>query len=78
MSIKKVYIKINSLKELEDRMRNWCQALDFIEYNISNESFKTHYKVQEISYNDIIVLLDKNNSSYYWVKWDGNKLKERL
>jgi len=76
--MKKVYVKVNSLKELQTRMNQWCQSLDFIEYNISNLSFETHYKVQEISYEDIIVLLDENNQSYYWVKWDGHKLEERL
>jgi len=76
--MKKVYVKVNSLKELRTRMNQWCQSLDFIEYNISNLSFETHYKVQEISYEDTIVLLDENNQSYYWVKWDGHKLEERL
>ena len=76
--MKKVYVKIDSLKELQNRMKRWCQSLDFVEYNISNVSFETYYKVQEISYNDTIVLLNKNNQSYYWVKWDGNKLEERL
>jgi len=76
--MKKVYVKVNSLKELQNRMKQWCQSLDFIEFNISNETFETHYKVQEISYDDVIVLLDKNNQSYYWVKWNGKKLEERL
>ena len=78
MLMKKVYVKVNSLKELQNRMKQWCQSLDFIEFNISNETFETHYKVQEISYDDVIVLLDKNNQSYYWVKWNGKKLEERL
>ena len=76
--MKKVYVKVDSLKELQNRMKQWCQSLDFIEFNISNETFETHYKVQEISYDDVIVLLDKNNQSYYWVKWNGKKLEERL
>lgn len=77
MSMKKVYVKVDSLEELQSRMKRWCQSLDFVEYNISNENFETHYKIQEISYDDVIVLLDKNNSSYYWVKWDGNKVEEK-
>lgn len=34
--MKKVYVKVNSLKELQTRMNQWCQSLDFVEYNISN------------------------------------------
>lgn len=75
--MKKVYIKIHSRTELEFRMKNKCQKLDFIEYNISNIHFETHYKIQDISYDDIIVLLNSNNLSYDWVKWDGKTLDER-
>lgn len=75
--MKKVYIKVDSIKELLKKMKNNCKDLDFVEFNISNENFETHYKLNDIHYNDVIVLINKNNQSYEWVKWDGEKLEER-
>lgn len=75
--MKKVYVKVESVEKLLSLIKLDSDKLYFVEFNISNEDFETYYKLNQINYDDVIVLLDKNNQSYSWVKWNGNKLEER-
>ena len=57
--MKKVYVKVESVEKLLSLIKLDSDKLYFVEFNISNEDFETYYKLNQINYDDVIVLLEE-------------------